>query len=193
MKKYMNIVLLGLSGLLPAMCVGAACWAPVPKTSQITFSINQAGAPLQGTFGDYDGLICIDPANGKNDRIRVQIRTASVNTQLPELDDALRGADFFDSPRWPEALFESHSIRALGQSHYLVQGKLTLRDVTREISVPFTFQIHADGTAMLSGHLGLQRLDYHIGLGQWSDTRWVGNQVDITFSVALRPLSADQH
>lgn len=191
--KYAAVILLGLSSLLGAMRVDAACWAPLLKASQITFSINQAGAPLQGTFGDYDGLICIDPANGKDDHIRVRIRTASVNTQLPELDEALRGADFFDTARWSQALFESSSVRALGQNRYQVQGKLSLRDVTRDISVPFTFQTNVDGSARLAGQLTLQRLDYHIGLGQWADTRWVGNQVNITFSVVLKPVPKSQH
>lgn len=188
--KFVISTLLGLTGTLAAMAVNAACWTPVPDTSKISFDVSQAGAPLQGTFGDYSGQICLDSGNVASDRIQVQVQTASVNTQLPELDQALRGADFFDVAHWPHATFESTSVRALGPNQYEVQGKLTLRDVSRTIKVPFTFQPVADGQARLTGKLTIQRLDYHIGLGQWADTRWVGNQVDVAFAVTLKRASA---
>lgn len=185
--KYSAMALATLVGMLVAGGVRAACWIPVPATSKISFDISQAGAPLQGTFSDYSGRICIDPGQPTADSIRVQIRMTSVDTQLPELDEALRGADFFDVAHWPQANFESDSFQALGHDHYEVKGKLTLRDVTRSITVPFTLQADADGGARLTGQLSIQRLDYHIGLGQWTDTKWVGNQVAISFSVALKP------
>ncbi|HEX5339643.1 MAG TPA: YceI family protein [Gammaproteobacteria bacterium] len=181
-------ILLYLIGILFTVGADAGCWVPVPAASRISFNISQAGAPLQGTFGDYDGLICIGTDDATADHIKVQIRTSSVNTQLPELDEALRGADFFDVAHWPQATFESESVRALGQGHYEVQGKLTLRDVTRSLKVPFTFNPGSKDGARLEGHLSIQRLDYHIGLGQWADTRWIGNQVDIEFSVMLKPV-----
>ncbi|MGH7487377.1 MAG: YceI family protein [bacterium] len=185
--KHGVMILVTLAGMLIAGGVRATCWMPVLATSKISFDISQAGAPLQGTFSDYSGRICIDPDQPASDRIQVQIRMASVDTQLPELDEALRGADFFDVAHWPQANFESDSVQALGNDHYEVKGKLTLRDVTRSITVPFTLQTGADGAAQLAGQLSIQRLDYHIGLGQWADTQWVGNQVSISFSVALKP------
>jgi polyisoprenoid-binding protein YceI len=190
MMKKMPAILLALFGILVSGNVAATCWAPVPQASKISFDISQAGAPLQGTFSDYSGQICIGAVNSSTEGIQVQIRMASVDTQLPELDEALRGADFFDVARWPQATFKSDSISALGQGRYQVQGRLTLRDVTRSITVPFTLQPAADGSARLVGELDIQRLDYHIGQGQWADTRWVGNQVSISFSVMLKPVQS---
>jgi polyisoprenoid-binding protein YceI len=190
MMKKMPVILLALFGMLVSGNVAATCWAPVPQASKISFDISQAGAPLQGTFSDYSGQICIGAVNSSTEGIQVQIRMASVDTQLPELDEALRGADFFDVARWPQATFKSDSISALGQGRYQVQGRLTLRDVTRSITVPFTLQPAADGSARLVGELDIQRLDYHIGQGQWADTRWVGNQVRISFSVMLKPVQS---
>ena len=185
MKRMMVPLLLGLVGLLLAPFAGAGCWVSVPALSHIEFSTTQAGAPFQGTFRDYAGLVCMDA--GGDSHIRVSVNTASVDTQLPELDTALRGPDFFGTRRWPQALFESEAVRPMGQGRYRVTGKLTLRDVTHEVSVPFTFTPATDGKARLEGRLRLERLDYHIGLGQWADTRWVGNQVKLTFSIVVKP------
>lgn len=168
-------------------CAEAACWQPVPAANSIVFNTTQAGAPFQGEFTKFAGAICLDQPQAQDDYIRVKVQTASVTTGLPELDEALRGPDFFDVSRWPQASFVSTSVKQLGAGHYQVTGKLTLRDVTREISVPFILSQVADGGARLQGTLDFERLDYHIGLGQWQDTHWVGNQVEVKFSVSLKP------
>lgn len=185
MNRLVILCLFGLVTACNAPFAAASCWVPVPALSRIVFSTTQAGAPFQGTFHDYSGLVCMDA--GGDSHIRVSVNTASVDTQLPELDTALRGPDFFDIRRWPQALFESEAVRPMGQGRYRVTGKLTLRDVTHEVSVPFTFTPMTDGNARLEGRLSLERLDYHIGLGQWADTRWVGNQVELTFSIVVKP------
>lgn len=188
MKSWLMPLSAAIWGVLYAPLAAASCWVPVPALSHIEFNTTQAGAPFQGTFHDYTGLVCID--GGADNQIRVSLRTASVDTQLPELDEALRGPDFFDVSRWPQALFESQTITALGNGRYQATGKLTLRNMTHRVSVPFTFKPTADGRAQLEGQLVIKRLDYDIGLGQWADTRWVGNQVEVRFSVVVRPAAS---
>ena len=71
-------------------------------------------------------------------------------------------------------------------ARFEAQGKLTIRDVTRPVRLPFTFVVAADGrTARLSGGTTIQRLDFGVGQGEWNDTTWVGNAVDIHFDLAL--------
>lgn len=187
MKRIAIGIIVSSLALGSAPLAAAACWQPVPAANSIVFTTTQAGAPFQGQFKQFDGLVCLGQGSGQDDRMQVSVQTVSVDTDLPELDEALRGPDFFDTARWPQASFTSESIKALGDNHYQVTGKLTLRDVTREITVPFTFVPTASGRARLDGKLDFERLDYHIGLGQWQDTRWVGDRVEVKFSVMLKP------
>jgi hypothetical protein len=57
------------------------------------------------------------------------------------------------------------------------------------VEVPFTLT-RDGGTATIAGETTIRRLDYDVGLGQWQDTRWVGNDVVLRFSVALKPESS---
>ncbi|HEV2333116.1 MAG TPA: YceI family protein [Gammaproteobacteria bacterium] len=180
--------------LLPAaLALGSAeaapaCWAPVPEQSAITFSVDQAGAPLQGSFKSYSAEVCLDPKDASQGSIRVDVQTASADTEVPELDDALKDSDFFDVAHWPKASFVSESMKQTGAGQYSVTGKLTIRDVTREVTVPFAWVV--DGkSAKLTAHISIQRLDYKVGTGQWADPKWVGNQVDLGFSVAFKPVA----
>jgi polyisoprenoid-binding protein YceI len=165
----------------------AACWVPVPAANSIVFNTTQAGAPFQGQFAQFGGKVCLDQPRAQDNYIQVQVQTASVDTGLPELDEALRGPDFFDVARWPQASFASQSIQLQTPGHYQVTGILTLRDVSRKITVPFSLASMPNGGARLEGKLDFERLDFHIGLGQWQDTRWVGDKVGVKFLVILAP------
>ena len=173
--------------VLTGITAVAACWKPAVEPDALVFVSTQAGAPLQGTFHKFDADICLDPEHpDQPGRIKVTVDTASVDTRLPELDDALKGPDFLDSTQWPRATFVSDSIEPQGENHYKVRGKFTLRDVTRTIKVPFDYKPSVNGAApRLEGSTTIKRLDYHVGQGEWSDTRWVGDDVELRFSVKL--------
>ena len=184
----------GLMGMLVAACAtvaSAECWRPDIAPSQVVFVASQAGAPFEGYFRKFSGSICLDPASPESGRIDITIDTAAVDTGIPEFDDALRGVDFFDSARWPTAHFASTGIKSSGAGKYFVRGRFTLRDVTREIEVPFAMAPAQSGAMQISGETVIKRLDYNIGLGEWRDTRWVGDAVTLRFTVALATDTGD--
>jgi len=177
-----------------AVCAAAAsaraeCWAPRASDGQVGFTARQAGAAFRGRFTSFAGEVCI----GEQGRIRVAVRTASVDTRLPELDEALRGPEFFDVRRWPQASFESDAVKALGGGRYEAAGKLTIRDVTRSVAVPFTLRPEAGaGRARLEARTMLQRLDYGVGVGQWADTRWLDDAVELSIVLTLQRAAGAQ-
>jgi polyisoprenoid-binding protein YceI len=188
--KYYSIIF----WLIPVALAGATgaaetCWKPVPDPAAMVFISTQAGAPLKGTFHNFDAEICFDPDHTDTPvHIEVRIATASVDTYLPELDEALRGPDFFDSAKWPYATYISDKIQDLGNDQYLVSGNFTLRNVTRTIEVPFVLiPSTTSRLPRLEGSTTIKRLDYNVGQGEWLDTRWVGNDVVLKFSVKLNP------
>lgn len=164
-----------------------ACWTPVTTPAALIFHTAQpGGTEIRGEFSHFDGLICLDPDETGSALIRLQVQTGSVDTKLPELDQALRGPLFFDSAQWPQATFESEAIQHLNGDRYEVKGKFTLRNVSRTIAVQFTFSPSTDRrTAKLEGVTAINRLDYGVGQGQWGDTQWADNKVTLEFSVDL--------
>lgn len=184
MKSFHLVPLLAAVSMT-APAAHADCWTSVPEGSSVSFIASQAGAALQGTFHKYDAQLCLDKNGGW---LHVSVQTGSVDTQLQELDEALRGADFFDATRWPAAVFQSDAVKPLGSGRYQLSGKLTIRDQTRDVTLPFSWTIQADSkSARLEGQLRLKRLDYQVGQGQWADTHWVGDPVDLTFAVIFKP------
>ena len=110
-------------------------WSIDPTHSSVEFSIKHMMiATVRGRFRDFEGTI--EAAEDINDsKVVGVVRTASIDTNEPTRDEHLRGPDFFDAERYPEARFASRRIVPLGGPNFRVIGDLTLKDVTREIEL----------------------------------------------------------
>jgi len=159
----------------------AECRAVDAARGQVVFELEQAGAPFRGSFRRFGGEVCL--AGERVTKIDVWLDPASVDAGLPEIDAALKGGDFFAVDRYPRATYASDSVAAkAGQQ--VAQGSLTMKGKSRPLDVPFRLQ-REGGDTVLSGMLTLNRLDYGIGTGDWSNTKWLGAEVKVTFSAPL--------
>jgi polyisoprenoid-binding protein YceI len=171
---------------LTAPAIAAETWT-IEDGSAIRFTAYQEGAPVDGRFDAFSGEIVFDPDGLAASRVRVEIDTASVATGHRDRDATLRSSAFFDVETWPRAAFVSDRLLHQGGDRYEAQGQLTIRDVTRDVVLPFELTIDADGgrqRAHANGELTISRLDYGIGQGEWASTRTVGEDVVIRIELA---------
>lgn len=104
--------------------------------ASINFKIKHLGYSwLVGRFDDFSGAFTFDEKNPSASSIKVEIETASVNSNHAERDKHLRGADFLNVTAHPKASFESTSIDVDGNGKGVIKGKLTLNGVTKEITI----------------------------------------------------------
>ena len=179
-------LVLGLSTSLAAMlALAAAQWSMQPKESKLTFVGVQAGAQFEGSFDRFTADIKFDPKELASSRFDVKIDTASVNTQDGERDDTLKGADLFDVKKFPSAHYVADKFTDKGGGKFAATGKLTLRNVTKDVPIDFTFE-SKDGGAWLKGAAKIKRLDFGVGQGEWQDTSTVGNDVQVKFALRLK-------
>jgi polyisoprenoid-binding protein YceI len=157
------------------------CYSVDTAGGNVRFEVKQAGAPFSGTFRRIGGTVCL--ALERVTRIEVWLEPASVETELPEIDAALKEKEFFDTRAHPRITFVSNSIEA-GNDRQLARGTLEIKGKRREMSVPFRLG-GAAGRPAVSGSIAINRLDYAIGTGEWADTRWLAADVKIDFSAPL--------
>lgn len=175
--------------LLPALFFVTLAWAATqwvmqPKQSELTFIARQAGAPFKGSFKQFDANIRFDPTDLASSRFEVQVDLASVDTKDRERDDIIRGPDLFAVDKWPTATYVAERFEARGGGKFAAIGKLTLRGVTREVPIVFTFQTNSSG-AWLKGTGAFKRLDFGVGQGEWKDTASVADEVQVEYSLLL--------
>jgi polyisoprenoid-binding protein YceI len=169
---------------------GASTYAVDPAKSWVGFTALQSGGDVDGRFDKFTAAISFSDANLAASHFDVQISTQSVNTQDDNRDTVLRDKDLFNSTQFPTAHFVTSAFTRKAAGQYEATGKLTIRDVTREIHLPFTFQTAQEGgkpVAWLKGGVGLNRLDYGVGQGEWQDTSVAENPVRVKFELRLLP------
>ncbi len=181
-----------LAGLLSLIVWPAAAEAPLWKVeadSKVIFIASQSGAPVEGRFEKFDAEIRFDAENLEASAVAVDIDIASVNSESRDRDQVIRSPDLFDAAIWPTARFEAPRFVHAGGNSYEAQGSLTMRDVTRDVVLPFELKIedHPDDPALLRaravGELTIKRLDYGVGQGQWTDTSVVPDEVAIRIEI----------
>ncbi len=173
------------SALVTLAALAATQWKTDPAQSTLKFSGVQAGAAFEGVFQKFNANIQFDPMDLATSRFDVTIDLKSVNSKDKDRDGMLQGPDFFDVKRWPTGHYIADKFSDKGGGKFAATGKLTLRDVTKDVPIEFTFQPDAAG-GLLKGTAQLKRLDFGVGQGEWKDTSWVGNDVKIQFQLRLQ-------
>jgi len=159
-----------------------------PAQSSLTFTFMQAGARNQGRFGRFDVSFTWDAAQPQSARLAVTVEIASLDTADKDRDGTLRSPDLFDAARYPQARFVATAITPVDATHYRASGKLTLRNATRDLTVPFTLKPAGTGThsaQSMTGQVTIKRLEYGVGQGDWKSTQWVGDDVGVSFALRL--------
>ncbi len=192
-KPLIYITIAAVFWSAPAIGQDTASWI-VEENSQVGFIALQAGSAVEGRFERFTANIRFDPAKLGASHVTVVIDIDSVDSENAERDGMIRSKDLFDVLTWPAARFEADRFEATADETYIAHGRLTMRDVTRDVALPFSLAIedHPDRPghlrAVVIGEMTVMRLDYGVGQGAWMDTSIVANDIVIRIHLtASRP------
>ena len=174
------VVLLAASAWLPPS-YAEECYRADDHNGSVSFEVKQAGAPFRGKFRRFGGEVCL--LESRATRIDVWLDPAAVEAGLPEIDAALKDKDFFAVDRYPRIVYTSHSVEARGSTQ-LAHGVLEIKGKGHDLDVSFSLQREGNNP-IVSGTLTLNRLEYDIGTGDWSNTKWLGGEVNVQFRATL--------
>jgi polyisoprenoid-binding protein YceI len=183
-------LLAGLTVCGPALAGPQDAWTIDPTKSSLGFSVAQVGSIVSGRVPAWTASIVLDPGALAAARIDIRIAMPPVTTNNRDVDSLMKGPNFLDVQKFPEARFVASSVVAKGGERYEAHGKLTIRDVTRDAILPFTLTIADDPAqpgrlgATARGRLILKRLDFGVGQNEWAGTGQVANEVTVDLSVA---------
>ena len=180
--------------LLAFGAVGALAGAPAAQAqtaaqllaaqSEIGFVSKQMGVPVEGKFKKFEADIQFDAAKLASSRIALRIDTGSATIGVRETDAELPKPVWFGVKQYPQATFQSSSIKALGGGKYQVAGKLTVKGQAHEVEVPVALT-QAGGITTATGQFAVKRLALRVGEGEWADTSMVADEVLVRFKLAV--------
>jgi polyisoprenoid-binding protein YceI len=124
-----------VSTLVPGLTTGT--WNIDPAHSEVTFVIRHLMSKVRGSFIDFSGQVVIGEELAASSAT-AEIKLESVDTRNADRDGHLRSAEIFDVANHPVMTFVTTGVRGEGDEH-LVDGELTIRDVTRPVTLEVEF------------------------------------------------------
>jgi polyisoprenoid-binding protein YceI len=111
-----------------------------PSHSRIGFVARHAMVTkVRGSFNEFAGRGSFDAEHPEASQLELTIEAASIDTRNPDRDAHLRSNDFFDMETYPQIRFVSTGIAQTDESNYRVTGDLTIKGVTKPVTVDFEF------------------------------------------------------
>jgi polyisoprenoid-binding protein YceI len=156
--------------------------------SEIAFTTKQMGVPVEGKFGKFTAVIALDPKKPEAGNVAFTIDTGSARFGSAELDAEVPKATWLNVPKFPQASFQSSSVKGAGPGKFEVAGKLTIKGATQNVVVPVQVtQAGAVSTAV--GTFTIKRQAFKVGENEWADTSMLADEVQIRFKLALTGLA----
>jgi polyisoprenoid-binding protein YceI len=190
--------------VLLSLIAAALVWTAAPASaqtwnidtthSQTTFAVKHLMvATVRGEFGKTSGTVEFDGKNLATVKVNATIDVASITTREPKRDEHLKSPDFFDAATHPTITFVSKRAEAAGQGKFRLVGDLTMRGVTKEVT------LNVEGpTAPIKGPRGetrvgatatttLNRKDFGVNWNRTLDAGGVvvSDEVQVTIDLSL--------
>jgi polyisoprenoid-binding protein YceI len=125
----------------PALTELTGTWTLDPAHTRIGFVARHAMVTkVRGSFNEFEGTAVLDGANPANSHAEVTIKAASIDTRNAQRDEHLRSNDFLAMEEHPEITFTSTGARQVDDTTFELTGDLTIRGVTKSVTIPFTFE-----------------------------------------------------
>jgi len=180
----------GLLALLTVPTLAADTYTIDKQHTEAAFQVRHMLTKVRGTFRDVTGTIAWDKADPTRSRVEFHLKTASVDTGVAPRDADLRSEHFFWADKYPDITFVSTKIVPKGNNQFEVTGNLTIRDVTKQITLPVAYlgeQKDPYGTMKAAFETGITiiRQDYGLvwNMALEAGGVLVGDEVAITVNV----------
>ena len=132
------------------------------EQTPVNFIIKNAGLKVNGSIGGLEGFIMIDPGNSNLLRIEGSIDPNTIETGISLRNNHLKKPDYFNVKEYPKIIMASTELTKKGNRKYIGNFDLTIKDVKKNISIPFTFT-SVGNEYFLKGEFSINRLDFKLG------------------------------
>lgn len=189
MSRSFNTPALTAAALVAMMSAAPAAFAAdyvQAPGSTLVFASKYDGEVFTGRFASFTTTLSFDPAKLATSKLDVMIPLAGASTGNGDRDSTLSGADFFNVAKFAQARYTATKFRSLGGNQYAADGNLSLRGVSKPVTLTFTWTPGAQ--PVLSGKATVKRLDFGVGGGDdWADTKTIPNEVAVSTKVVFKP------
>ncbi|HEY6329179.1 MAG TPA: YceI family protein [Blastocatellia bacterium] len=189
-----TVILLAASLIFPRTSFCGEDYRIEPGQSAVNFSVrHMVLTTVHGKFTDFSGILELEDNDLSKSSVSVRINAASITTENAARDKDLRSANFLDAEKYPEITFVSHRVVKQNDG-YLIVGDLNMHGLSREVSIPFTFNGRVkDLTGKMrvgfEGHVTINRKDWGINYSKLADNGGLVAANEVTIELDIEAMS----
>jgi polyisoprenoid-binding protein YceI len=142
--------------------------------TSVNFVIKNAGLKVNGLFQEVNIKAKFDKNDLASSYFRGTASIKSIDTGINGRNNSLQKEKYFDSDTYPEMKLVSSQLKKGSADQYEFIGTLTIKDVSKQISFPFSIE-KTSGSIIAKGNFAIDRRDYHVGGNSWI----MGDEVNI--------------
>ncbi len=167
-----------------------SCYEGGSEAGELRFAGAVEGTDFNGWFREFSVRYCFEETDPTQGTIEVHVVLESADTRNRDRDQALKGEEFFDVERYPEAHWRSIMISP-DSAGYVAEGVLELKRFAHPQVVRYTLtpesagQIAVEGWLRMDGEAQVDRQRFEVGTGEFADPQFVRNRIDVDFRLQL--------
>jgi polyisoprenoid-binding protein YceI len=154
--------------------------------SKLAFHYTEMGVLIDGGFSKFNAKLNFDPVKPEAAHVVVDIPFATIDAGSSEANSEVTGKEWLDTAHYPTAHFESTGVKTLSAGHYQLAGNLSIKGRTHAVSLPVNFSTKGN-EGEFDGTFNINRNDFAIGEGEWTDTSIIANPIQISFKLLATP------
>ncbi len=162
-------------------------WKIDQAHSEINFKVKHlVVSTVRGSFNDFEATIEAGNEDFSDAKIKFEADTNSINTRNSDRDTHLKSPEFFDANKYDKISFVSNSVKKVSEHEFKVNGNLTIRDITKEITLDVIYNGVVEGmggneVAGFEISAKINRFDYGLKWNALTEAGGVvvGNEVKI--------------
>lgn len=162
-------------------------WQLDPYHTQVEFSAKHFGMmTVRGHFAEVATTADIDPEHPETSSVEATIQAASIRTHNETRDNDVRSPGFLDADKYPVISFKSSGVQPAGPDQYTLTGDLTIKGVTRPVSLAVTRYGEINDPGMMGHRISygargqINRTDFGVGTEMILDGKLVvSNEIQI--------------
>mgnify|MGYP001323444093 FL=1 len=159
-----------------------------PNHASLIWKLNHLGfSTFLGTFNDFEASLDFDPEDIENASLEVIIDTSSLDVDIPEFEEELKGDNWFDVAVYPQAVFRTtRFVESIDEDSFIYEGDLTLLGTTAPVTLEVNFRgggrnfLTRSYTVGFSGSATFNRSDF--GLDRFTSFG-VGDEIELEIHV----------
>ncbi|MFG2192686.1 YceI family protein [Streptomyces sp. NPDC048639] len=163
-----------------------------PAHSSLGFTVRHAMVTnVRGVFGDFEGTLSLDGSDVSRSGASLDVRIAGIDTGIADRDGHLRSGDFFDAEKFPLMTFRSTAAEHMDGDTYRITGNLTIKDVTRPLSIDLEFNgsatdVYGNERVGFEGRADILRSDWGLTWNAALETGgvMVSDKVKLSFDIS---------